>query len=174
MLESVDNPDLKSGASNGVWVRVPPWAPFSLQGMIQSFFSTKVRFPEVDSLGFVYHARYLEWLDAARVQLMDDIEYPYKKLQSMGLNLPLTKLNLEFKAPAYFDDLVNIETKILEKPLARLSLVYTVKIKNKLILEGQTVHFFMNQDKKVAKPPACFLINLSKFWKEERPIKIGL
>lgn len=132
--------------------------------MILSCFSTRVGFYETDELGFVYHARYLEWLDATRVRLLDNIGFPYTMLQKLGYNLPLIEAHLAFKNPAKFDDIVTIEACIENYPKVRLTLQYKLKKEDTLIAKATTVHFFMNTEGKVARAPQAFQEKLLPYW----------
>lgn len=132
--------------------------------MILSYFSTRVGFYETDALGFVYHARYLEWLDATRVRLLDNIGFPYTMLQNLGYNLPLIEAHLTFKNPAKFDDIVTITACVESYPRVRLAVQYTLKKDDTLIATATTVHFFMNKEGKAARAPQAFQEHLLPYW----------
>ena len=133
--------------------------------MLQATVETRVRFAETDAMGVTYHGNYLPWFEMARVALLDQIGCPYRELEKSGFLLPVLETGLTYHQPSHFDDRLTITVQLLEKPIARLRLNYTVKRGQDLLVEGFTVHAFVNRDFKPVRPPAAFAEAMQRTFK---------
>jgi acyl-CoA thioester hydrolase len=121
--------------------------------MLQATVETRVRFAETDAMGVTYHGNYLPWFEMARVALLDQIGTPYRELEKQGCLLPVLETGLTYHRPSHFDDRIRITVSLAEKPKARLRLTYKVERGEELIVEGFTVHAFVNREFKAIRPP---------------------
>lgn len=117
--------------------------------------SIRVRYGETDQMGVVYHGNYATYCEVARVEFFRQIGLPYKALEDSGIMLPVTELNLKFFRPAFYDELLKIETSIAEIPTgARLKFVYKIyNQKNELLTEAYSELAFI--DKATRRPVRC-------------------
>ena len=125
--------------------------------MLSSNTEIRVRYEETDQMGMVYHAKYFNWFEVARIKLLDDIGIPYKKLEKEGYFLPVLSCSATFKHPAHFDDRLTIKLEISFTSLLRLKVAYEVWRKDLMIATGTTEHAFISKDGKVIRPPASIL-----------------
>ena len=125
--------------------------------MLSSSTEIRVRYEETDQMGVVYHAKYFNWFEVARVQLLDEIGIPYKELEKEGYFLPVLSCSAIFKHPAHFDDRLIIMLEISLASLLRLKVAYEVWRKDLMIATGTTEHAFISKDGKVIRPPASFV-----------------
>ena len=125
--------------------------------MLSSSTEIRVRYEETDQMGVVYHAKYFNWFEVARIQLLDEIGIPYKELEKEGYFLPVLSCSAIFKHPAHFDDRLIIMLEISLASLLRLKVAYEVWRKDLMIATGTTEHAFISKDGKVIRPPASFV-----------------
>lgn len=125
--------------------------------MLSSSTEIRVRYEETDQMGVVYHAKYFNWFEVARIQLLDEIGIPYKELEKEGYFLPVLSCSAIFKHPAHFDDRLIIKLEISLASLLRLKVAYEVWRKDLMIATGTTEHAFISKDGKVIRPPASFV-----------------
>ena len=94
----------------------------------------------MDAQGFMFNSRYLEVADVAMTEFFRSIGWPYLKLVAEGTDPSVVSAVLSFKAPAYFEDDLdidvtcrkvgnssfNLEVHMMrdESPLANIELVY--------------------------------------------------
>ena len=78
--------------------------------MIATKMLIRVRYAETDKMQVAHHARYFEWYECARTELMREIGYPYDALEKEGSMLPLIETNCRFIQPALYDDVLEITT----------------------------------------------------------------
>ncbi len=95
--------------------------------MIRHVYQHRVRYRECDPMGMVYHAHYVDYLEAARTEALRDLGLPYRELEASGIIMPVVDLSLRFHRPAYYDELLDVITMIRELPRARLHLDYEVR-----------------------------------------------
>ncbi|MEZ6210107.1 MAG: thioesterase family protein [Phycisphaerales bacterium] len=88
----------------------------------------RVRYCECDPMGVAHHAAYIPWLEIARTEMLrgeGDGGLTYAQMEAVGLFLVITKLDIQFKRPARYDDLVRIDTTVSGGGRARLDHAYT-------------------------------------------------
>lgn len=65
----------------------------------------------MDSQGFLFNSRYLEIADVAMTEFFRSIGWPYPKLVAEGTDPSVVSAILSFKAPAFFDDNLDVDVK---------------------------------------------------------------
>ena len=113
----------------------------------------KVRYCETDQMGLVHHGSYINYFEEARIAWISNIGFSYSEMEKSGIILPVSKLNVSYLRPAYFDDDLLVSVEIAELPTSRLIFNYTLKKKEEVIVTGTTVLAFLNKETK--KPVKC-------------------
>ena len=92
----------------------------------------------------------------------DDIKDDNKKLEDMGYWLPVVNLEVNYKKPALYDDLITVRTIIKEIPSSKIIFYYKIfNQKEDLLNTGNVSLAFMNKiTKKVCSPPDIILDKL--------------
>jgi acyl-CoA thioester hydrolase len=80
----------------------------------RSVVRVRVRFGETDLMGIVHHANYAVYMEVARVEWLRRRGMTYADWAARGLHLPVVDLSLRYRAPARFDDELDIETTLSE------------------------------------------------------------
>ena len=119
------------------------------------FFSIKikVRYCETDQMGLVHHGNYINYFEEARIAWISNLGLLYSEMEKSGIILPVSKLNVSYLRPAYFDDDLVVNVELAELPTSRLIFNYTIKNKDEVIVTGTTVLAFLNKETK--KPVRC-------------------
>ncbi len=86
----------------------------------------RVNYSETDQMGVVYHANYLIWFDRARTELMRDTGLTYRELEQQGVYLAVSEVKVRYRAPARYDDLVEIRCWVRELASRRVTFGYAV------------------------------------------------
>ena len=94
----------------------------------------RVRYPDTDKMGVVYHAKYLEYLDAARTEFMRNIGFTYKELEDSGIGLVVVDVNMKFRMSAFYDDIIRVECIIEQVESATVTFGYRVYSDDKLLI----------------------------------------
>ena len=124
-----------------------------------------VRYAETDKLGIVYYANYLVWFEAARSDFLRNIGLPYSKIEKMGIFLPVVEAYCKYKAPAYYEDEIIIETSLVFIKNASMKIGYKVirEKDKKLLAEGYTIHSAINNNGKIIRIPLNIKSILQEF-----------
>ena len=70
----------------------------------------RVRYGEVDQMGFVYYGNYALYFEAARAEIIRDAGYAYNEMEKDGTVMPVVKMTTKYIKPALYEDLIRIET----------------------------------------------------------------
>ena len=127
--------------------------------MIKFTYKTKVYYKDVDQMGVVYYARYYEYLEAARTELLQSINIDVTAVEDDGYFMPVVTSHCDYKIGATFEDILLVETFINELPKATMRIDYEIyKNKNSdLLVSGYTTHAFTDKSGKPVKPPKRLL-----------------
>ena len=113
----------------------------------------KVRYCETDQMGLVHHGSYINYFEEARISWISNLGFSYSEMEKSGIILPVSKLNVSYLRPAYFDDDLVVNVELAELPTSRLIFNYTIKNKDEVVVTGTTVLAFLNKETK--KPVRC-------------------
>jgi acyl-CoA thioester hydrolase len=115
----------------------------------------RVIYADTDAMGVVYHANYFKWLEIGRTELLRDIGVVYAELESEGYSLPLIKSSCHHLAPARYDDILVVETRVSYFRRASVQFDYIIWDENKenILVEGRTLHAFVGREGKIVRAP---------------------
>lgn len=131
--------------------------------------TVRVLYGDTDAGGIVYNANYLRYFERGRTELMREWVCTYNDIEKMGFVLPVIECWSRFKAPAFYDDLLIIETEISE--LSRLKCTFSYRIlrdeeqgeKPRLLVKGYTVHAAVTREGKLTRLPDWILEKIAGF-----------
>lgn len=85
--------------------------------MYTSTTKIRVRYADTDQMGYVYYGKYAEYYEVGRVEAMRALGFTYADLEKVHkVLMPVAKLEIKYRRPAYYDNLLTIETKVVEMP----------------------------------------------------------
>ena len=100
---------------------------------------------ETDRMGFTHHSNYVRWMEEARIDMMDQLGWSYKKFEDEGLISPVTSVKCRFRHTTTFPDVVNIEVLVEEFRGIKLKLKYIMTNENgDLVCEAFSEHCFLD------------------------------
>lgn len=115
--------------------------------MISDKISFRVRYGETDQMSYVYHGNYPEYLEMGRIEWLRKLGVSYKKMEESGVMLPVIRLNINYKNPAKYDDLLTVKTTLKKLPAARIDFHYEIhNSNNQLITTAETTLVFVNME----------------------------
>ena len=98
------------------------------------------RYEETDQGGIIHHSRYVVWFETARTEWLREQGLPYRSLEERGIRLLVSEVRTRYLRPAYYDDLITIETTVKSCEGARIHLEYRVLgPQSDLLCTGETV-----------------------------------
>src|SRR6266480_606135 len=100
--------------------------------------SIRVRYPEVDAMGILHHSRYLQYFEMGRVELLRSMGHSYADLEKAGIFFAVIKVEVQYRAPARFDEELTLHTKITRQTAVRIDHEYELKRGQTLLAQGST------------------------------------
>jgi len=119
----------------------------------------RVRYGETDQMGYCYYGNYAQYFEVGRVETLRSIGMSYKQLEKDGYMLPVSELNIQYKKPALYDDLLTIKTTITDVKGARIYFSYEItNEKKQLIATAKTTLVFVSKEnRRPIQAPTSFL-----------------
>jgi len=84
----------------------------------------RVRFGETDLMGIVHHASYVHYMEVARIEWLRRRGVAYAEWASHGVHLPVVDLSVQYRAPARFDDEIDVHVSLVEVGAASVRFGY--------------------------------------------------
>jgi acyl-CoA thioester hydrolase len=100
----------------------------------------RVRYHECDQQGRVFNAHYLAYFDIALTELWRAAFGSYQAVVDRGLDVVVVEATTRFRAPACFDDEIDIEVLVARMGSTSLTLEESVRRDGELLVAGRTVH----------------------------------
>jgi acyl-CoA thioester hydrolase len=98
----------------------------------------RVRYPEVDGMGYLHHSRYLQYFEMGRVELLRHLGHSYAELEARGVMFVVIKAEVRYKAPARYDDELTLQTKLVKATHVRYDHEYVLTRGSTVLAEGAT------------------------------------
>ena len=98
----------------------------------------RVRYAETDRMGLLHHANYLVYFEQARTELLRSMGLTYKDMEDQGFLLVVTKVEVHFRRPARYDDVLTIRTTVEKTTMVRIDHRYEVFCEGQLLAEGSS------------------------------------
>ena len=100
----------------------------------------RVRYHETDKMGIVHFINHFRWFEIGRTELMRSHKMSLPKLEKAGCFLILKETKCEYKSPAWYDDIIHIETKVVEVREKGVKFMYVITREEIKLAEGYTIH----------------------------------
>ena len=102
----------------------------------------------------VHHANYIRWFELARIAWMDTHHVPYHWYVEQGLHFATTRVEVDYKRPARFDDRVGIVAWLADLGGASLAMAYRVERDDETLVIGRSEHACVDDSGRVRRIPA--------------------
>ena len=82
--------------------------------MMQFDWPVQVYYEDTDAGGVVYHSQYLNFMERARTEFLRNIGFMQTALKDeLGILFVVRDIQIRFRKPAKFDDVLNVDTRLL-------------------------------------------------------------
>jgi acyl-CoA thioester hydrolase len=114
-------------------------------------FNVRVRYAETDQMGVVYHGNYAQYFEMGRVEWLRNLGISYKWMEDNGIMLPVVSLNINYKKPARYDDLLRVKTIFKSQTSVKIEFDYEIyNEQGELLTIANSILVFVNM--KTARP----------------------
>jgi acyl-CoA thioester hydrolase len=115
----------------------------------------RVIYGDTDQMGVVYYANYLRWFERGRSEWLRQIGLPYLMIEQQGFHFPVAEVNCRYAESARYDEVVRIETVLVELNRASLSFDYQIsrEADRCRLATGSTKHACIDRSGRLARIP---------------------
>ena len=108
----------------------------------------KVQYYETDMMGMAHHANYIRWMEEARIEFLDQLGFPYARMEADGIISPVRAVSCQYKKPCTFGDTLSIAVTVDSFNGVVLTLGYdmTRESDGALICQARSEHVFMHRE----------------------------
>ena len=118
----------------------------------------RIYYENTDAGGVVYHAQYLNFFERARTEFLRSLSFSQESLLRDKIAFVVKKIEIDYKIPARLDDLLNVETNIID--IKKASILFQQKLlKDNLCLSEAKVLVAcvdLNRMKPIAVPQEIY------------------
>ena len=130
-------------------------------------FSTevRVRLPETDAMGVVFHGNYFTYLEVGRVDYLLNLGLTEGNRPIRDFENVVVGAHLDFRAPSRLHDVLKIEVRVSEIRTASIRFEFRIRNRrsNVLVADGYTVHCAIGEDFKPTPVPESFRDVINRF-----------
>jgi acyl-CoA thioester hydrolase len=115
----------------------------------------RIYYEDTDAGGVVYYANYLRYLEQGRTEALRERGLSVRALQEQGRLIPVIHLEIDYLAPAVLDDLLRVETVVLEVTGATFTLGQKVvrAADGKLLADAKVTLACLGPDQRARRLP---------------------
>ena len=122
------------------------------EGVHQSI-TIRVRYPEVDAMGYLHHSRHLQYFEMGRVELLRRMGVSYADLERRGVFFVVTRAEVKYRAPARYDEELTLTTRVTRRTAVRFDHAYELRRGDTPLAEGATTIACVDRDGRVIPIP---------------------
>ncbi len=127
-------------------------------------FPVRVYYEDTDAAGIVYYANYLKYAERARSEMLREIGAPPQDLaREQGLSFAVRRCLIEYLKPARLDDLLEVESRLLDMGGATLDALQLVRRDGAVLTEIRVRLACLGRTGRAARLPAALRTALQPF-----------
>ena len=116
-------------------------------------FERRIYYHHTDAGGVVYYATYLHILEEGRVEFLRANGVDVNECLKLDVAFPVVHVEVDYKAPAKYGDVVMVFTKIEKVGQASIAFAQEIKRGDTLLIKAKTVWACTGSDFKVKSIP---------------------
>ena len=117
----------------------------------------RVRYDEVDPMGFVHHSNYLRYFEIGRTELLRASGGCYREMEEAGQLVVVVRIDCRYRSPAKYDDLIDVHTGIDRVTAAKIIHQYTIKRDGEILVEATVTLCVIGRDGTIQRVPQVLL-----------------
>ena len=87
----------------------------------------RVEYHHTDQMGIVHHSNYIKFFEAARTEWLRAAGLTYAEMERRGVMMPIVDVQIKYRQPSYYDEMLSIMTYVDELPMARMTFRYEIR-----------------------------------------------
>ena len=114
------------------------------------YYDRKINYYETDQMGIVHHSNYARFFEEARVAYLEQVGYPYERMESDGIISPVLEISCKFLHSVRFGDSIRIAVRPISVSKVKCAFSYKVTdlSTGEIRAKGRSEHGFINPEGK--------------------------
>jgi acyl-CoA thioester hydrolase len=121
--------------------------------MTQQTINVRVRYIEVDPMGYLHHSRFFQYFEMGRVELLRTFGQSYADLERQGIFFVVVKAECVYKSPARYDEELQLTTRVTRQTAVRIEHAYELRRGEVLLAEGKTTIACVDREGQLREVP---------------------
>ena len=119
----------------------------------------RARYAETDTMGVIYYANYLIWMEMGRTDYCRSVGFDYRDMERDGARMAVAEATCRYISPARYDDQIVVTTRVerLDRRLITFAYVISNGDTGGVLAEGRTVHIAIGNDGKSRSIPPKYI-----------------
>lgn len=106
----------------------------------------RVRYAEVDAMGYLHHSRYWVYFEQVRTELLRQHGFRYRDLEAEGVLFVVYTARIKFFAPLRYDDLATVTARVIRMTRTRVDHAYEIHCDGMKTCEAETTLACVGRD----------------------------
>lgn len=135
--------------------------------MLKHYSYVRVRYADTDQMKYAYNGKYFEYFEVGRTEMMREVGLPYKVIEENGYFMPVIETKITYHSPAFYDELLEVETRVEQIPTSKVHIDHIVKAKERdvVVATGYVELAFLNaKTYRPTRAPKFFIDAIKKFY----------
>ena len=117
----------------------------------------RVRYQETDGQRRVHHVNFLTYFEMGRTEMLRSHGTTYRAFEDEGLFMVVSEATCKYLAPAEYDDLLTLRTRVEKVGAAHIKHAYEVVRGTTIIVTGTTTVVCVDREGRVRRLPDWML-----------------
>ena len=126
----------------------------------------QVRFEEVDSMGIVWHGRYISYFEEARVAFGRKYGVSYSDFIRNQIPVPIRQVSVDHLKPLFFEDMIEIDAILHWTEAARINFEFKIRKDGKVVCTGHSIQLMLDTNFELLLAPPPFYMDFMEKWKK--------
>lgn len=113
----------------------------------------RVRYQETDGQRRLHHANYLTYFEVGRTEMLRATGVSYRAFEDAGLFLVVSEVTCSYRAPADYDDVLTVRTRLEKVGGASIRHAYEIVRGTTILATGSTVVVCVDREGRVHRLP---------------------
>lgn len=107
----------------------------------------RVYYEDTDAGGVVYHSNYLNFMERARTEWLRALGFEQPQVRAeLGVIIVVHSLSVEFKSPAYFNDMLDVHCQLTEVGRGSIEMEQNIMRGHHVLIKARVKLAFVNAD----------------------------
>ncbi len=117
----------------------------------------RVRYQETDGQRRVHHSNFLTYFEMGRTEMLRSYGHSYRDFEDAGLFMVVSDVQISYRAPAEYDDLLLLRTRVDKVGAAHIKHAYEVIRGTQILVTGSTTVVCVDAEGKIRRLPEWML-----------------